>query len=69
MWDVISNEEAVAFVRSAHKRFNGSAPKIAHALANSALGRGSKDNITVIIVCLDVQENEEEEDREVSESL
>jgi len=69
LWDVISNEEAVAFVRSAHKRFNGSAQKIAHALANSALGRGSKDNITVIIVCLDVQENEEEEDREVSESL
>jgi len=59
LWDVMTNEAVGDFVKDALKRFDGSAQKAATALANSAMGRGSKDNISVVLVVLDVIETSE----------
>ena len=47
VWDAVSNQEAVEFIRNLQfKNFNGNYSK---ELANYALEKGSYDNITVII--------------------
>lgn len=56
LWDVFKNDEAAELVRNALRSFNGSATKAAQALANSALARKSKDNISVCVVTLLVGE-------------
>lgn len=48
LWDVISNEEVVRIVKDTVKE----AGMCAKRLATEAAERGSKDNITVIVVFL-----------------
>jgi serine/threonine protein phosphatase PrpC len=51
LWDVISNQECVNYVR--RKLFkHGNIMKIAEGLIARAMERGSSDNISVVICCL-----------------
>ena len=48
LWDVVSNEDVVSVIRDTVKEPGMCAKR----LANEAVTRGSKDNITVIVVFL-----------------
>ncbi|KAI3826287.1 hypothetical protein L1987_00333 [Smallanthus sonchifolius] len=50
IWDVLSNQEAVAFVRCQLRQHND-AQRCAKELINQALRLHSTDNLTVIVVC------------------
>ena len=54
LWDIFSNEEAVAHVRKQLISFGGSKSEIATAksLAKEAYAKGSTDNVTVLIINL-----------------
>ncbi|HLW72610.1 MAG TPA: PP2C family protein-serine/threonine phosphatase [Candidatus Babeliales bacterium] len=53
LWDVIKNEDAVAMVTKELAK-NSSLDKIAQALQNDAIAKGSGDNITVCVIKLNV---------------
>ena len=52
LWDIFSNEEAVAFIRRHLISFGGSKSEVvaAKTLAKEAYSKGSTDNVTVLIV-------------------
>ena len=52
LWDIFSNEEAVAFTRRHLISFGGSKSEVvaAKSLAKEAYSKGSTDNVTVLIV-------------------
>lgn len=58
LWDVVSNEMACNVVRrclagrSLKRLSKGSAAEAAAMLAELAMGRGSKDNISVVVIDL-----------------
>ena len=50
-WDVLSNQEAVNFVRR-HLVLNGDAQAAAAALVDKAFQMGSGDNLSAVVVCV-----------------
>ncbi|PIN00425.1 Serine/threonine protein phosphatase [Handroanthus impetiginosus] len=58
IWDVLSNQEAVALVRR-ELRHHNDPQQCARELINQALRRDTCDNITAIVVCFSSQESQE----------
>ncbi len=56
LFDVFTNQEAVNFVRR-QLCIYGNISKVAEALVNKAIERGSQDNISVLICCLNQLNN------------
>ncbi len=52
VWDVMTNEEGVRFVRDLLKEGEKDLTKISSDLLNTCLEKGSKDNMTAVIVLL-----------------
>lgn len=55
LWDVLSNKEAVQFVLAMMTKYSLKKRNIAKALANYALAKGSGDNVTVLIVFMNIK--------------
>jgi serine/threonine protein phosphatase PrpC len=52
VWDVMTNEEGVEFVRERLRQGQTSLSLLAADMLNTCLGKGSKDNMTCVIVLL-----------------
>jgi serine/threonine protein phosphatase PrpC len=68
LWDVFSSVEAVVFVRNQLKA-HGDLNRIATLLAESAIAKGSQDNVSVIIVKLQIKESVPLDDDDLEEML
>jgi protein phosphatase 1B len=52
LWDVMSNDEAVALLREVFESGEDSVPRVAEEMLDVSLDKGSKDNISAMVVLL-----------------